>query len=113
MRKAVVAVSFAAAMAFAAALAAHEGHVHKVMGTVAVVDQTHLEIDAKDGGKVSVLLTPQTKYFKGKVTASVGDVKVGHRVVVTMVEEAGKKKATEVLMGTGGTAPAAKPGAKP
>lgn len=113
MRKAVVAVPFAAAMVFAATLIAHEGHAHKVMGTVAVVDQTHLEIDAKDGEKVSVLLTPQTKYLKGKAAASVGDIKVGQRVVVTMVEEAGKKKATEVLLGTGGTALAAKPSGKP
>lgn len=114
MRKATVVLSVVA-VAFAGRLAAHEGHAHKVMGTVAVVDATHLEIDATDGQKLSILLTPETKYLKGQTKVAAADVRVGQRVVVTVVEEGGKKRAKEVLLGTAGktAVPAAKPSPKP
>jgi hypothetical protein len=87
-------------------LAAHEGHAHKAMGTVAAVDGSHLEIAGTDGKKITVLLTPETKYLKGKTRAAAADVQVGQRVAVTFVDDGGRKKATEVRL-----AAAAKPGA--
>lgn len=109
MRSAAVVLSLTLIAAFPAWLSAHEGHAHKVMGTVAGIDATHIEVDATDGKKVSVLVTPETKYLKGKAPAGAADVKVGQRVVVTFAEEGGKKTAKEVLLGTGGQSQPAKP----
>ena len=115
MRRAAVVVPLVCVAAFPGWLAAHEGHAHKVMGTVAVVDATHLEIDAKDGTRVSILLIPETRYLKEKTPVTATEVKVGQRVVVTMAEAAGKKTAKEVLLGAaaGAAAPASKPSPKP
>ena len=111
MRAARIVLSLVSAAAFPGWLSAHEGHAHKVMGTVAAFDATHMEIQATDGKKVSVLLTADTKYLKGKTPAVAADVKIGQRVVVSVVEEGGKKTAKEVLLGTAGQTgvPPAKP----
>jgi hypothetical protein len=79
-------------------LLAHEGHAHKVMGTVVAIDATHIEVDTKEGKKESHPLTKDTKFLRGKVPAVAGDVKPGARVVVTVVEKDGKKSVTEVLL---------------
>ena len=109
MRNAAVVLSLMSAVAFPGWLSAHEGHAHKVMGTVAAMDATHIEVDATDGKKLSILVTSETKYLKGKAPAVAGDVKVGQRVVVTFAEDGGKRTAREVLLGTGGQSPPAKP----
>jgi hypothetical protein len=80
-------------------LLAHEGHAHKVMGTVVAIDAAHIEVDTKEGKKESHPLTKDTKFLKGKAPATVGDVKVGARVVLSVVEKDGKKSVTEVLLG--------------
>jgi len=81
-----------------AGLAAHEGHEHKVMGTVTAVDATHLELETQEGEALSIRLTDETEYKKGKEPATAADVKVGVRAVVTMVEEEGRQTAKEVLL---------------
>lgn len=91
-------LSAAAILALPGGLLAHEGHVHKVMGTVAVIDAAHIEVDTKDGKKESYPLTKDTKYLRGKAPAAIGDAKVGTRVVLSVVEQDGKKSVTEVLM---------------
>jgi len=88
-----------AALAWTGRAAAHEGHAHKVMGTVAVIDASHVEVDTKDGKKESYPLTPETKYLKGKVAAALADVKVGARVVLSVVEKDRKTTVTELVMG--------------
>ena len=98
MKRIVSAVSLFFALGFPALLAAHEGHAHRVMGTVKAVNTVHMEIETKDGEKVSVLLTPETKYLKGKLPATAAEVKVGNRVVVTLIEKDSKKTAQEVLL---------------
>ena len=79
-------------------LQAHEGHEHKVMGTVMVVEKAHLEVETSDGEKVSILLNEETKYLRGKLPATVEDIKVGDRIVVTVAEEGGTQTALEVLL---------------
>ena len=93
-----------AVLALPGRLPAHEGHAHKVMGTVAAVDATHIEVDTKDGKKESHPLTKDTKYLKGKAAAMATDVKVGARVVLSVVEKDGRMSVTEVLMAEGGKA---------
>ena len=98
MRRVAVFLSLFVALAFVAQLLAHQGHEHKVMGTVAAVDATHVEIETKDRKKTSIVLNEKTKYLKGKTPAVAADIKVGDRIVVTVIEEGGKKTAREVLL---------------
>lgn len=101
MKRHAVVLSFLAALTLPAWLLAHEGHAHKVMGTVTALDANHVEIVAKDGKKVSILLNKETKYTNGKTPVNPADIKVGERVVLSVVEEGGKQTAKEVLLGSG------------
>lgn len=83
-------------------LLAHEGHTHKVMGTVAAVDANHVEIETKDGEKIPVLLNKETKYLRGKTKVAGTDIKVGERIVVIVVEKGDKKMAQEILLASKG-----------
>jgi len=74
---------------------AHEGHAHKVMGTVATVHESHLEVKDKDGKLSAHVLDSRTKIRRGKVIAKMTDLKVGDRVVVTTIET--KDKAGTVV----------------
>ena len=102
MRRATVVLSILVALTFAGRLLAHEGHEHKAMGTVATVDASHLEVTTQQGEKISLALSKETKYLRGKAPAAAGDIKVGERVAVTFIEEAGKKMAREVRLGPTG-----------
>ena len=84
---------FATALALAmlapgsgARLLAHEGHEHKVMGTVTMAAADHVMLKDKDGKDVTVKVTKDTK-IKAKPAVKVEDIKVGSRVVITAVEE--------------------------
>ncbi len=101
MRKATVVFLLFVALAFPVRLVAHEGHEHKVMGTVTAVEKAHLEVETKDGKKVSILLNKKTKYLKGKSPATAADIKVGDRIVLTVVEKDDKPTATEVRLAEG------------
>ena len=88
---------------------AHEGHPHKLMGTVKAVhaDMNHVEITLQDG-KVSVFyVTPTTKYLQGTKAVKLADIKTGDRVVVEgTTDKDAKMTATKVELGG---APAAAP----
>jgi hypothetical protein len=90
---------------------AHEGHDHKVMGTVAAVDTKHIEVAEKDGKKTSILLTPETTYQHGTMAADASHVAVGQRVVVVYVMNDKDKTnvAKQVLIGVAEKAAPAKP----
>ena len=81
-----------------------------------VHDASRIEVNDKDGKKVSIALTADTKYLKPGATAgtqakaAVADVKVGQRVVVSVKEEGEKMTATEVMLGA---AESAQPHDKP
>jgi hypothetical protein len=80
------------------ALLAHEGHEHKVMGTVTMAMADHIMLKDKDGKDVTIKVTKDTK-VKAKPAVKVEEIKVGTRVVVTAVEQKDKSmmaKAIEV-----------------
>ena len=104
MRSLSAVVATVVMLAGARGVVAHEGHVHKVMGTVAVLDAARIEIETKEGKKESFALTKDTKYLKGKQAAAAADVHVGARVVLSVVEKEGKQNVTEVLLGEEPTA---------
>ena len=97
---------FATALALAvlalgsgARLLAHEGHEHKVMGTVTMAAADHVMLKDKDGKDVMVKVTKDTK-VKAKPAVKVQDIKVGSRIVVTAVEEKDKSMtATSIEVG--------------
>jgi len=84
-------------------LFAHEGHDHKVMGTVTMAAADHLMLKDKDGKDVTILVTKDTK-VKGKQSLKVEDIKPGTRVVVTAVLEKDQMKAKTIEVGAAAAA---------
>lgn len=62
---------------------AHEGHDHKVLGTVTMAAADHVMLKDKDNKDVTVYLTRETKVLKDKKSMKVEDIKTGLRVVIT------------------------------
>ena len=108
MRRTAGILSFMATLALPGL--AHEGHAHKVMGTVIQVHAeavSHVELKTTDGKTVVLTCDEQTKYLKGKAAAALKDVQVGSRIVATVAEEGKTTRATEITIGE--AAPAPKP----
>ena len=61
---------------------AHEGHVHKILGTISKVDGNQVQVQGTDGKKVIVALNDKTQILKGTVKAALVDLKEGTRVVI-------------------------------
>ena len=79
--------------------AAHEGHEHKVMGTVTMAAADHVMLKDKDGKDVTVRVTRDTK-VKSKPAMKVEEIKVGTRVVITASMEKDKSlKAKTIEVG--------------
>jgi hypothetical protein len=75
---ALVAATFAPAFA-------HEGHDHKLLGTLTEVSAERIVVRAtKDGAVSTIALAATTKITRGKKTLAVTDLKVGDRVVVNI-----------------------------
>lgn len=103
MRKALLAVMIG--IMFAPLIAAHEGHDHKVMGTVAAIHENHLEVKAADAKMSAITLNEKTNILRGKTKLTSADIKVGNRVVVVATENKDKDGKTtlvakEVRLGT-------------
>ena len=78
----IAAVALAVALVLPAAARAHEGHAHKVMGTISAVTDKQIEVKTTDGKAVTIALDAKTVYKHGKAKADVTMLKVGERVVV-------------------------------
>lgn len=79
-----------------ARLLAHEGHEHKLMGTVTMAAADHLMLKDKDGKDVTVKVTKETR-LKAKPPVKVEDIKPGTRVVVTGVEQKDKSLVAKTI----------------
>ena len=96
MKRAVIALTFAAALASTPARA-HEGHAHKVMGTVCAVQPARLDVKTTDGKPATLELTDKTKVVRGSAALEASDIRPGHRVVVTATETKGKDGKTSMV----------------
>ena len=67
------------------ALHAHEGHDHKIMGTVTMAAADHVMLKDKDGKDITVKVTKDTK-VKSRPSLKVEELKAGTRVVITATE---------------------------
>jgi hypothetical protein len=85
---------------------AHEGHDHKIMGTITMAAADHVMLKDKDGKDVTVKVTKDTK-VKSKPAMKVEEIKVGTRVVVT-ASQAKDKSLTAKSIEVGATPTAAK-----
>ncbi len=81
-RKVVVGLVLVVALTIPAVVHAHEGHTHKVMGTVSTVTDTQVEVKTTDGKTVAIALDAKTVYRQGKAKVDAKALKVGERVVV-------------------------------
>jgi hypothetical protein len=107
-RRWILGVALVAALAIPRYVLAHEGHAHKVMGTVTTLHENHLEVKATDGKTSTITLNEKTKILRGKAKVKGDDIKPGERVVVTATETKGKDGkttmiATEVRVGAANT----------
>ena len=86
---------------------AHEGHDHKIMGTVTMAAPDHVMLKDKDGKDVTVHINADTKVLQAKKPMKVDDIKSGMRIVVTAVtvQEKGADKlvAKTIELGTSAT----------
>lgn len=81
---------------FGAQPAAHEGHEHKVMGTVTMSAADHIMLKDRDGKEVMIKVTKDTK-VKARPAVKVEEIKAGTRVVVTTVEEKDKSMTARTI----------------
>ena len=83
---------------------AHEGHEHKVMGTVTMAAVDHVMLKDKDGKDVTIKVTKDTK-VKATPMIKTEQITAGTRVVISAVE--GKDKtmtATTIEVGVAAAA---------
>ena len=87
MKRALVTILTLAVLALGsgARLLAHEGHEHKVMGTVTMAAADHVMLKDKDGKDVIVKVTKDTK-VRSKPALAIDQIKPGTRVVVTATQ---------------------------
>ena len=95
----IIAAAVVAALALPAAARAHEGHPHKVMGTVSSVDGMNLMVKTTDGKSVMVMIDAKTKVTQGKAKVAASAIKVGDRVVAEGAEANAMLSATSVQLG--------------
>ena len=89
---------------------AHEGHDHKLMGTVTMAAADHVMLKDKDGKDVTVKVTKDTK-VRSKAAMKVEDLKVGARVVITATQDKDQSFTAKTIE-VGGAPAAAAPAAK-
>lgn len=104
----IIAVVLAAALALPVVARAHEGHAHKVMGTVSSIEGKNVMVKTTDGKTVMVMLDAKTKITQGKNTVELAALKVGDRVVAEGPEEKQMIMATTLKVGEAPPAPAKK-----
>ena len=95
------ALTLAAVLALAGqgTVAAHEGHTHKVLGTVSSVQGNHVEVKTTDGKNVTVMLDAKTKITRGKEKLDASAIKVGGRVSIDAMQEKDMMMAQAVKLG--------------
>ena len=64
-------------------LSAHEGHDHKIMGTLAAVHDNSVDVKGTDGKLSTITLNDKTKILHGTMAMKIADLTTGDRVVVT------------------------------
>lgn len=86
---------------------AHEGHMHKALGTVSSIDGPHVAVKTTDGKTITVMLDKTTKITRGSDQVDSSALKVGGRLSVDYMEQKGMMMAHAIKLSVA-TAPARK-----
>jgi hypothetical protein len=103
-------ITLTLALVVTAIAVAHEGHDHKVMGTISSIAGNNLMVKTTDGKTMMVMLDAKSKITRGKTTVAASELKVGDRIVATGPEEKEMVTAKTVQIGAA-PAPKATPAA--
>ena len=95
-----IAIALAAALALPPVARAHDGHLHKALGTVASVQGEHVAITTTDGKTVNVMLDKKTTVARGKKKLDATALKVGERVSVDYINENKTMRAQAIKLAT-------------
>ena len=87
-------------LAFCAGSAlAHDGHIHRIMGTVTARDAKHIEVKTPSGENLSIAITTKTTATRDKRKVPLSEVSVGRRVVVAIGNGEDPLMAGEIQVG--------------
>ena len=92
-------IAFALLLAPAPVALAHEGHDHKIMGTVTMARADHVMVRDREGKDVTVMVTKTTR-VKSTPAMKVEEIKAGTRVVITATQEKTVMNAKLIEVGT-------------
>ena len=84
--------------------AAHDGHIHKIMGTVTARDAKHLEVKTPSGENLSIAINAKTVVTRNKKKIGLAEVQTGRRVVVDIGNGEDPLIAREIQVGASLTA---------
>lgn len=104
MKNWIVTVVLLASLGIATAALAHEGHMHKALGTVVSVQGAKVEIKTTDGKPLTLVLDKTTAITRGKDKIEITALKAGDRVSVEYMEANKILTAHSVKLGTTQTA---------
>src|SRR5687767_8918545 len=79
---------------------AHEGHTHKILGTVASVQANQIDVKSTDGKLVTIVLDAKTAITRGKDKLGATALKVGERVSVDYTQAKTVNTAKTIKLGT-------------
>lgn len=77
----------AIALVLPAAGWAHEGHAHKILGTISAIEANRVQLKTPEGKTVSVVVNAKTTYARGKQKVDASALKVGERIVAEVASE--------------------------
>lgn len=95
----ILAVVVAAVVAVPSLGWAHEGHDHKVIGTVSSVQGSNVMVKTTDGKDVMVMIDAKTAVTQGKTKVEASTLKVGDRIVAEGPEAKGMVTAETIRIG--------------
>src|SRR5688572_14745690 len=77
-----VVVANVATVVLSGVVAAHDGHAHKIMGTVTARSAKHVEVKTPSGESLSIAVNAKTIVTRDKKKVTLAEVQTGRRVVV-------------------------------
>jgi hypothetical protein len=100
MKKWIVALLVGVALIVPTLARAHEGHVHKALGTVSRIDGDHVTVKKTDGKTLVIMLDKQTTVTRGKDKLDATALKMGERLSVDYMEDKGMMMAKAIKLAT-------------
>jgi|SRR5688572_1618489 hypothetical protein len=88
------------ALVFATPAVAHEGHTHKVLGTVAAVQPNQIEVKGTDGKVLIIVFDAKTVITRGRDKLDATALRVGERVSVDYTQAKKTNTAKAIKLGT-------------